>query len=183
MVGETYTNTFGGENVSPANLSYITYTISTPLELVWAFEAAPNDNVTADKIDVHCTVAGTTVAMPPANRVTVGQDVLFGSTGTQTFVVTDHGGNAICSVESGVEWFIWLADNSTENGVWRAVLFGASGSASDAVALAGAGLRANVTKLDQHLPATLLSVNYTVLDSDRATVLENTGGGVTYLFP
>jgi hypothetical protein len=107
MTGESYTNTFGGENVSPANLSYVAYTISTPIALSWAFEAPPGVPVTADKIDINCSLANLTVAMPPADRVTVGQDVLFGGVGLQQFVVTDRGGKAICVIPSGTEWFIF----------------------------------------------------------------------------
>jgi hypothetical protein len=183
MAGENYTNTFGGENVNPANLSYVAYTISSNIALVWAFEAAPDDLVTADKVDINCQGLNFKVAMPPADRVTVGQDIMFGGIGVYPFIVTDNGGNTICTVPSGVEWFIYLTDNSTPNGVWRSVQFGATSSAGNAAALAGAGLRANGTVLDQNLKTTALTGNYAATAADRATVLENTGGSVTYTFP
>src|SRR5882672_11272988 len=140
MTGETYTNTFGGENINPANLSYVGYTTSVSLELVWAFEATPDDSVTADKIDVNANAIGLTITMPPANQVSVGQDVLFDNVGSQSFSVLANNGDLIANVASGVSWFLYITDNSTAAGVWRAVQFGASTSAANAAALAGAGL-------------------------------------------
>ena len=182
MTGEIYTSTFGGNNVNPANLSYVAYTISTNVALTWAFEAVNTDNVTADKIDINCGTPNLTVAMPSANQVSVGQDVLFGGVGTQPFVVTDNGGNVICTVASGLEWYVFLTDNSTVDGIWRAVQFGASTSAANAAALAGAGLRANVTRLDQNLVTNALLSDYAFTAADRALVTQNGGGSVVYTF-
>jgi len=185
MVASNYTNTFGGENVSPANLSYVSYTVDEHLHLSWAFEAVEGTTPTADKIDVICTVANAMVMLPAANQVTVGQDILFGNIGPEPYVVADQGGNTICVITSGQEWFVWLIDNTTINGVWRAIQFGASTSAGTAADLAGAGLRANGTKLDQNLPTTALNEDYTILVTNRATVLQNDigSGGATYTLP
>lgn len=183
MVGENYTNTFGGENVHPTNLSYVHYTIEASIDLTWAFEAVTADYPTADKIEIDCQYANAMVRLPPADQVTVGQDILFGNTNALSYNVIDHEGNAVCVVDSGIEWFLYLTDNTTQAGVWRAVQFGASTSAGTAADMAGAGLQAEGTHLDQNIPTTPLTSSYTLTEADRATVLQNTGGGVTYTLP
>ncbi len=178
----TYTDTFGGENINPTLLSYAAYTITANLTLVWPVEAVAGANVAADKIDVSAA-AGLSVTLPDANQATVGQDILIRNTGTEDFNVFDADGNTLTVIASNEEWYLWVTDNTSAAGVWGVVQFGVSGGGgSTAASLAGAGLKANSTKLDQNLPTTALTSSYTVSSVDRATVLQNTTGAAGYAF-
>lgn len=183
MTGETYTNTFGGENVNPANLSYIAYTITESLVLVWPFEAVEGDNVAADKIDVNASLAALAVAMPPADKVSVGQDVLIRNTGSYTFTVTDADGNTIGTVASGEAWYFVITDNGDAAGTWYDIQFGIGTSSASAASLAGAGLQASGTLLRLNLPTTLVNADYTAGANDRATVIESNGGSIALNLP
>lgn len=178
-----YTNVFGGENVSPAQLDYVSYSIAADLHLVWPFQE--NDlqpYVAAHKIDLFAQAPGLKVFLPMASVVTVGQDVLVRNIGTNPVTVCDFAGNTLVTVTSGLQWFLWIIDNTTDAGTWAMVQFGAGSSSASAGALAGAGLRANITKLDQNLLTTPLLGNHAVQQGDRATVLRNSGGAVVYTF-
>jgi len=178
----SYTTIFGGENVNPTQLSYIAYRPLADLTLVWPLEAPPDANVAADKIDVFMTAGALSVIMPPADQISVGQDVLIRNTGVFTFSVRNNDGIEIGSVASGEAWYFVVISNSTTAGQWYAIEFGVGTSAATAASLAGAGLRANVNVLDQNLPTTSVIADRTVTEADRATVLQNDDGTVTWLF-
>lgn len=172
----SYTEIFGGQTVNPAQLSYIAYTSAVDLSLTWPLEAPPDSDVAPDKIDVTMTTTAKSVILPPANQISVGQDVLIRNPGSNTFSVKDNGGTEIGSVASGEAWFFVVIDNSTAAGVWYAIEFGAGTSSATAAALAGAGLRANLNKLDQNLITVNIPGDYIPVAADRATVLNGTGG-------
>lgn len=178
----SYTDVFGGETVNPAQLSYISYQIDDDLVLVWPLEAPPDATVAADKIDIDATEASLTVTLPPANQTSVGNDVLIRNTGTDTFSVLDSAGGALGTVASGEAWYFVLKTNATAAGTWYAIQFGAGTSSANAASLAGFGLRARASLLDQNLLTVPLLGNYAVTASDRASVLQNGSGAVTYTF-
>lgn len=182
MPSNSYNSVFGGANVNPAQLSYVSYTLAADLTLVWPFEAAEGASVAADKIDVLASTTGLNLILPDATQVSVGQDVLINNVGANPFVVRDNLGNSLATISSGVVWYLYLTDNSTTEGTWDVVQFAAGTSAANAASLAGAGLRALVTRLDQNLPTTALLANYSVMSSDRATVLQNNNGSVVWTF-
>lgn len=179
----SYTDIFGGKEINPSDLSYGFYPITTDLTLVWPVDAAEGANVAFSKMDIQALGGGLSVFLPSATQQSVGQDFLINNVGVSAFTVKDSVGNTIISISSGQQFYLYLTDNSTSAGVWRVVQFGVGMSAAIASALAGAGLRANITRLDQNLPTTPLNGDYTLGVNDRATVVENTGGAVTYTFP
>lgn len=178
----SYTNEFGGQNVNPTMLSYIGYEIDSDLILVWPFEATQGADVAAAKMDIAAAAGGLKVFIPPANQVSVGQDVLVKNVGSYSFQVVDNLGNALGTVASGEAWFYYLTDNTTPAGTWDSVEFGAGTSSANAAALAGAGLIANVTKLDQNLITDRETANLAITALDRARVIQNEGGTVVWTF-
>lgn len=173
---------FGGNTIAPAQLSYIKYTTAVNLVLQWDANAASGANVTAQKIDVFAQNAGLSVQLPPANQVSQGRDILFRNVGGNTFSVIDANGNTLGTVASGQAWYYYLLDNTTAPGSWAVLQFGAGTSTANAGSLAGAGLSAIVTQLNQNLLITALTSNYSPSPADRATVLLETGG-VTVFTP
>lgn len=177
----SYQNVFGGNTIDPANLGYVAYTITADLNLVWPFEAVADSDVAPAKISVSAT-SGLSVIFPPANKASVGQDILVFNTGSNTITIENNAGVTIGSVASGEEWIFTLTTNATAAGTWIAAQLGTGTSSATAASLAGAGLRANVTVLEQNLPTTEVAANRSITTADRAIVLANTGGAFTWTF-
>lgn len=139
----SYYNPFTGQTVSPSSVSYESLSLTSNLELEWPING--NDNTPASSIiDVTATSSGTgtgwLLQLPPATQVSTGQSLIVRNVGANTFTVTDNGGNTIVSIASGIADFIFLIDNTTVNGIWASVVFGAGTSNANAGALAGFGL-------------------------------------------
>lgn len=180
----TYTQTFGGTNIYPSDVSYRAVALTANTTLDWPLETAPTQNVVADIMDVTPSAGGYTIRMPSATEASTGATVLFNNTGAFTFTVADNGGNTICTLTSGQTFQIYLTSNTTVNGSWRAFQYGASASASDAAALAGLGLKAISTTLNTAIPTSTFNTNYTAGVNDRAKAyIWNGGSGTLTLDP
>lgn len=168
---------FGGQVLLPADLTYLSLTISSSVELVWPLEQqVGGSNVVADIIDLSTSTPGLNVDMPDAQIVSPGTSVLFNNVGAQTVTVRDQSGGTIISLASGTTWMIYLRDNQTEAGLWRTFQFGASVSVANAAALAGAGLKAIGATLNTRVPVSTKNANYAIVDADRAVALVWTSG-------
>jgi hypothetical protein len=179
----SFTNTFGGTVVYPADVSYRAVALTANVTLTWPTELATNTNVVSSIMDVTPSGAGFTIRMPDATQASVGQTALFFNVGASSFTVADNSGNTIQTIASGQAWQIYLTDNTTVNGTWRPIQYGTGTSSASASALAGAGLKAITTTLNQSAPTTLLSANYTLTSSDRARVIVWNGGAGTFTLP
>lgn len=144
----SYVNPFSGQTIQPSQVGYEALTISTDTTLQWPVNGN-NNLVVANIIDVTATVGSLKVYMPSAQQVSTGQSVLFKNSGSFSFTVVDFGGNTIITVASGISKYIYLTDNTTDNGAWENVTFGAGTSSADSASLAGYGLKAITTKLNQ----------------------------------
>lgn len=175
---------FGGQVLLPADLTYISLTISSSVELVWPLEQQVGGSlVVADIIDLDASNPGLNVDMPDARLVSQGTSVLFNNVGGQTVTIRDQAGATIISLASGTAWLIYLRDNTTEAGLWRTFQFGASVSVANAAALAGAGLKAIGSTLNTRVPVSTKNANYVILDSDRAVALVWTSGVGQFTLP
>lgn len=175
----TFTQTFGGTNIYPSDVSYryVSLTISQTLD--WALETAPSNNVVASIMDINATTTSLVITMPDAREASTGQTVLFNNVGSNTFTVKTSTGTQICAPTSGSTFQIYLTDNSTAAGTWRSFQYGASASAADAANLAGLGIKAIATTLNQSMPVSSFSSNYTAGVSDRSKAYVWTGGAGT----
>ncbi len=178
----TYVNTFGGTNIYPSDVSYRYVSLTIDQVLDWPLEAAPSTNVVAKIMDVNATTTSLVITMPDATEAGTGETVLFNNVGANTFTVKTATGTVICAPQSGTTFQIYLTDNSTVSGTWRSFQYGASVSSTNAAALAGLGIKAIATTLNQSMPVTTFSTNYTTGTSDRAKVLVWTGGAGTLSF-
>ena len=179
----SFTNTFGGTVVYPADVSYRAIALTANVTLTWPTELATDTNVVASIMDVTPSAAGFTIRMPDATQASVGQTALFFNVGADSFTVADNSGNTIQTIAAGQAWQIYLTGNATVNGTWRPIQYGAGTSSASASALAGAGLKAITTTLNQSAPTTLLSADYTLTAVDRARVLVWNGGAGTFTMP
>jgi hypothetical protein len=172
----TYTNIFGGQNIYPSQLSYRAITLSANVTLDWPLETSATTNIVADIMDVTASAAGYVIRMPDATEASNGQSALFNNVGANGYTVADNSGNVICVVASGQTFQVYLTSNATVNGTWRAFQFGASTAAASAAALAGYGIKAIATTLNQSSPVTTISTAYTAGAADRASTIVWTSG-------
>lgn len=175
----TYTQVFGGTNIYPSDVSYLEFPLTTSdIFLTWPVETnAPTAGAlpSARIMDVYCTGTSRKVYTPPADESAPGQCLLFNNTGTQSFTVVDATGGVICSIIPGSLWQVYMTSNATEAGVWVAYQFGAATSAANAAALAGKGLKAITTTLNQAISVLTLNSNYTLGATERAQLINWTG--------
>jgi hypothetical protein len=178
----SFTQTFGGTNIYPSDVSYRYVSLTIDQVLDWPLETAPSNDVVASIMDVNATTTSLVITMPDARDASTGETVLFNNVGSNTFTVKTSTGVQICAPSSGSTFQIYLTDNSTESGAWRSFQYGASASAANAAALAGLGLKAIATTLNQSVPVSTFNSNYTTSTSDRAKALVWTGGAGTLAF-
>lgn len=173
----TYSEVFGGGTINPAQRTYLSLVTAIDVTLNWPTNTVATDNVAADIIDVEATQPGVDISLSDARQVSNGFTSLFVNVGSQEFQVLDALGATIVSPAIGTAWFIYLTDNTTEDGTWATFQLGATVSVADAAALAGAGIKAITTSLNQSIPPTLTSVtpiNWS--DANRALFTVWTGG-------
>jgi hypothetical protein len=110
--------------------------------------------VVANIIEVTATTTGLKLILPAATQVSTGQSFLIKNVGnTNPFtVVKSDGTTTIVAINSGIAYYVYLTDNTTTNGTWAFVQFGASTSVANASSLVGYGLEAVGTTLNTVTP-------------------------------
>lgn len=175
----SFISPFTGNVIQPTDVSYRAVTLSANTQLEWPINGSVTDDYVARIMNVTATTSGLRLDMPPANQASVGEDALIRNVGANTFTVADYDGNTIVSVAAGEAKYIYITTNSTEAGTWGVIAFGVGSSSADAATLAGYGLKAITTTLNQSHTVQTFSSNYTALDSDRAASYIWTGGSGT----
>jgi hypothetical protein len=180
----TYVNPFTGQTISPSSISYESLTMSVNTQLSWPINGNSTTSTPVSSIlDVTATVGGLLLELPPATQVSTGQSVLVRNIGTNSFTVANDSGGTIVTVASGISQFIFLTDNTTVNGVWASVVFGAGTSSANASALAGYGLQASGLTLEQAYNVTSYFSNSTLSAANRAQFAVWAGGVGTLTLP
>lgn len=172
----SYTNIFGGQTIFPAMLNLRSIALSANLVLEWPTETASTSEVVAYIMQVTPAAGSLEIAMPPADETSNGMSVLFTNEGADTYTVTDTGGNAILTIAAGETWDLWIVSNATANGTWNSAQRGATTGSVNVAALAGKGLKAITTTLNQDYPISSISTNYAASTSDRAKFFVWTSG-------
>ena len=172
-----YSNVFGGAVLYPAAQSYLQISFGSDLQLSWPIEQQVGGDVVADILDLDATAASLNVDIPDARQVSNGVQSVFVNIGSNTFTVRDAAGGTIITVAAGEAWVAYLTDNTTLGGTWRSFQLGATVSVANASALAGLGLKAISTTLNQRMVPRTTGVTPVTLDAnDRAGVVIYTGG-------
>lgn len=177
-----YTQVFGGSTIYPSDVSYLALALNSDQTLQWPLEANTGNNLVAAIIDI--TPSGAySIIMPPANQTGVGQTVLFNNLGPYTVTVKDASGNTLISIAQGLQWQLYLTDNSTYNGSWRTYQMGASTAQAQASTLAGFGLKATGATLSTNTPITSFNSSFTLGLADRGATYVWTGALGTVSLP
>ena len=136
----TFTNIFGGSNISPAEISYSAVSLTANTTFDWALETAPSTNLIAGIMDVTATAGPWSLTLPSALEASTGQAILFNNVGSNSFIIRNAAGVQVAAPAAGQVWQIYLTNNTTAGGTWLAFQFGAAVSTANAASLAGTGL-------------------------------------------
>jgi hypothetical protein len=178
----SYQNPFTGQTIQPSQVGYELLTIATDTELQWPVNGN-NSDVVANIIEVIASTTGLSLTMPAATQVSTGQSVLISNIGANAFTVKNYTGGTIVSVASGIAEYIYITDNTTLAGTWSVVTFGAGTSSANAATLAGYGLKAITTTLNQSHPVVDYFSGTTLSAANRAEFVNWTTGVGTITLP
>jgi hypothetical protein len=178
----SYISPYTGQTVNPSQVGYEQLTISADTVLDWPINGNVS-SVVANIIEVSATTAGLKLFMPAATQVSDGQSALIRNIGANPFTVVKSDGATIVSVASGVAEYIYVTNNTTEPGTWSAITFGTGTSAANAADLAGYGLKAISTTLNQAYNVSNIYSSYLIKDTDRASFLVWGSGAGTFTLP
>jgi hypothetical protein len=194
----TYVNPYTGQTISPSQVSYQSLSIpavvgTTSTTLSWPINGTTSANVATNIIEVTATSANQNLVLPPATQVSVGQAIIIrnvGSGGQYSFNVVTNVANTVivnipisASGSNSNTYYIYLTNNSTQDGTWSSVAMGIGTSSAVAGTLAGNGLIAINNTLNENTPVSILSGNYTFLTTDRAKLFAWSGGAGTVTLP
>lgn len=179
-----FTEVFGGQVTQPSQLSFLSLTFDEDVQLQWPLEqAVAGIPVVADIMELHPEDTALAIAMPDARQTANGNAVLFYNAEAETVTITDVSGNTLLTVASGEAWYLYLRSNATLNGTWQTFEFGAGTSSATAASLAGAGLKAITTTLNQTIPVQPVNTPTTIVNADRAQAKNWTGGSAAMTLP
>jgi hypothetical protein len=180
----SYNSPFTGNVIQPTDVSYRAITLSANTQLEWPINGNATDDYAARIMQVTATTAGLSLYMPPANQSSVGNDALIRNVGANTFTVKDYAGaNTIISIAAGESKYVYITANPTVTGTWGNIAFGTGTSSADAATLAGYGLVASGSTLNQSHPALTLVNAGTFGVTNRAQTSVWDGGAGTYTLP
>ena len=179
----TYVDVFGGANIYPSEISYSALALTVDVVLSWPEETSTNTNLATKIMDISAASAGRSIYLPDANKTGTGNTILFNNTGAETITIRNAGGTQVVTIASGTLWQVYLTNNTTANGTWQSLQYGATTSTVNASSLAGTGIVAVGTLLSQSVPITTFNSSYTAGASDRAKMFVWTGAGGTLTLP
>lgn len=179
----TYTSVFGGANIYPSEVSYSSVSLTADITLSWPEETSSSENLATKIIDVTASSSGLSIILPDAQKAGTGETILFNNLGAHTVTVKNAAGVQVVTVASGTLWQVYLSNNTTTAGVWRALQYGAAVSQANASSLAGTGIVAVSTLLSQSVPVTEFNTNYVATSADRAKMFNWTGAAGTFTLP
>lgn len=164
----SYVSPFTGDVVQPTDVSFRAISLTADTTLSWPINGNASGNYVARIMQVTPSTAGLSLIMPAANQVSVGEDSLIRNMTGTAFTVKDSAGGTIVTVAANKAQYVYITSNSTAAGTWGVIDFGAGTSSADSATLAGLGLVAVSTTLNQSHPATVFSTGYTFVTADRA---------------
>jgi hypothetical protein len=178
----SYISPFTGDVVQPTDVSYRAFNLNADTTLAWPINGNATGNYAARIMQVTPNAAGRKLYMPPANQTSVGTDAMIRNMSAYSFEVVDNNGGTIVTIASGKAFYIYITANPDVAGTWGVIDFGAGTSSADAATLAGLGLVAISTTLNQSHPSSSFANGYTFVAADRAqTKIWSSGAGTVSL--
>jgi len=176
----SYNSPFTGNVIQPTDVSYRSITLTSNLQLQWPINGSTTNDVAARIMEVTATTTGLSLLMPPADQTSVGNDALIRNIGSNLITVLDYNGiDVICSIAAGQAKYIYITSNPDNQGYWGVIAYGAGSSNADAATLAGYGLLAIGTTLNQSSPVVTFASNTGISTAARASTYVAIGGTCT----
>lgn len=179
----SFTNVFTGSTIYPSAIALTRLALTADVRLYWPIEAPDGEPLAAEIVEIDSTTGSWSIILPDATQVSVGQTILFNNLTASAVTVKNASGGTILSVSAGTQWQAYLYDNATVNGSWRIYQFGAATSTANAAALAGAGLKASGSVLETTVATYTKTVDYSILEADRADFFNWEGALGTFTLP
>jgi hypothetical protein len=177
----SYNSPFTANVIQPTDVSYRAITLTANTQLSWPINGNATGDYAARIMQVTASSAGLSLYMPPADQASVGQDALIRNVGSNAFTVKDYSGlNTIITIAAGESKYIYITTNVDNQGTWGIIAFGVGSSSADAATLAGYGLVALNTTLNQSHPVTTTTNNTALTSAFRASALIWIGGAGTF---
>lgn len=177
-----FTDVFGGQTVPPSEYGYASYSLTVDGIFYWPEQYSGIGLLLANIVEFTST-AGLSLFLPAADAVSTGRDFLLVNIGADTLTVKDTGGSTVATIPAGIGKYFYLKDNTTPNGLWNVLTYGAGSNTLDAGSLAGEGLQANGSELETNNLYRTIAGNYTIVLTDRAHVVNVTAGSVVITAP
>jgi hypothetical protein len=173
----SYVNPYTGQTISPSQTGYVSIAItSASVQLYWPINGN-SGNVIANIIDVTTTSTAYGLILPAAEAASVGQTFLVNNKGSIAVTIFAQDGiTSIGVVPTSVALYFWLTDNTTLNGTWEEVTFGAGTSAANATSLTGYGLSSSGSTLSTTTVVNQVSASYSFRAADQSSLYVWTGG-------
>jgi len=172
-----FNEVFGGNAIYPASPTFLELTLVENTQLEWPLEQnMAGGTILATEIEIFPAGPGLSVMMPDATQGSPGYTTTFFNAAADTFTVKSSTGVTLATVASGDAWTIWLRDNTTPSGLWRVFQMGVGISNANAADLAGAGLVAISTTLNEEIEVSSQVVDYGIVNLDRARLIQWLGG-------
>lgn len=180
----TYNNVFGNLTVPPSEYQYQALALTANSTFYWPSQYSGTGYILAKINSIAATTGAYTLTLPQASVVSTGMDALFINSTGSTITINDYSGGAVTTISAGVAKYIYVADNSTDAGVWGTVTYGNTTALVDASALAGYGTKATGSTLSVDSPVTETALTITVnATTGRGQSYVFTGGSVPCTFP
>jgi hypothetical protein len=178
-----FTDPFGGNTLQPAYASYNSLSMTASTTLAWPATAL-DGNFLARIMDLESFSVLYTLTFPSAQSASVGWDSVLTNIGSYTITVLKADGlTTLCTLPAGTSWYIYLIDNSTANGTWRATQLASTTSTVSAASLVGPGIAAAGASLYNARATIPFSASYLVQTYNRTNVYSWTGGVGTLSLP
>ena len=175
----TFNDVFGTNTLPPSEYGYQGYTITTDTTLVWPYNSSDAPYTVAKVMNISCQ-SGNSLILPDARQVSSGEDMLIRNVGSYLLTVRLPSGVQLHDVEPGTAVYIYLMNNTTEDGIYGALDFGSGSSEVDASTLVGYGIKAIGASLNQSHPVFPYASGALITSTSRAGLVVSTGGVTTF---
>lgn len=178
----SFNDVFGNATLPPSEYGFQGYTITSNATFVWPYNSSDAPYTVAKIMNISCQ-AGNAIILPDARQVSTGEDLLVRNTGAHLLVIRLPSGLQLHDVEPGTAVYVYLMDNTTEDGVYGALDFGSGSSEVDASTLVGYGIKAIGASLNQSHPVIPYASSTSITGDNRASLVVSTGGLSTFTLP
>lgn len=155
--------------ILPSDSSYQKILLNSDITLYWPFYTPAGEKTMTDIMDIEPNQNGWSITLSDASLTGAGTNFLINNISIYSFKLLKHDGiTQLATIAGGEVKFINLTDNSTNNGIWSVLPFGAGQSAITALTATSSDSSITITGgnvvspggvIDFKLPTSLANFN------------------------